>query len=70
MTPSQGVDAEYVSLESVVPDFEDELDYSRATLGQDFYDSVSTALAARVEQCGARVPVVTGEPILQQRDLY
>jgi len=52
----RGIDAEYVSLENVVPPY-DEID---GTLGQDFYDRVSDALAARIRQYGTRVPVVTG----------
>jgi hypothetical protein len=54
----QGIDAEYVSLESVVPPH-DEID---GTLGQDFYDRVSDAFAERIRQCEPRVPVVTGSP--------
>ena len=54
----QGVDAEYVSLESVVPSY-DEVD---GALGQDFYDLVSDAFAERIRQCEPRVPVVTGSP--------
>jgi aspartate kinase len=52
----QGIDAEYVSLEHVVPPYDD----ADRTLGQDFYDRVSTALAEMVRRCGPRVPVVTG----------
>ncbi|KAH9179017.1 aspartate kinase [Lactarius sanguifluus] len=52
----RGIDAEYVSLENVVPPY-DQVD---GTLGQDFYDQVGSAFATRVQQCGARVPVVTG----------
>jgi len=52
----RGVDAEYVSLESVVPSY-DEVD---GALGQDFYDRVSDAFAERIRQCEPRVPVVTG----------
>ena len=52
----QGIDAEYVSLESVVPPY-DEVD---GTLGQDFYDRVSDVFAERIRQCEPRVPVVTG----------
>ncbi|KAI9462827.1 aspartate kinase [Lactarius psammicola] len=52
----RGIDAEYVSLENVVPPY----DEVNGTLGQDFYDLVGTALATRVRQCGPRVPVVTG----------
>jgi aspartate kinase len=52
----RGIDAEYVSLESVVPPH-DEVD---GTLGQDFYDRVSDAFAERIRQCKPRVPVVTG----------
>jgi hypothetical protein len=55
----QGIDAEYVSLESVVPPH-DEVD---GTLGQDFYDRVSDAFAERIRQCKPRVPVVTGSPL-------
>lgn len=54
----QGIDAEYVSLESVVPPHDDVDD----TLGQDFYDRVSDAFAERIRQCEPRVPVVTGSP--------
>ncbi|KAI0318786.1 Aspartate/glutamate/uridylate kinase [Amylostereum chailletii] len=53
----QGIDAEFVSLDGVVPPHEDE---SGGALGQAFYDQVSVAFAERVEQCGPRVPVVTG----------
>ncbi len=52
----QGIDAEYVSLENVVPPH-DEVD---GTLGQDFYDRVSDAFAERIRQCEPRVPVATG----------
>ena len=54
----QDIDAEYVSLESAVPSY-DEVD---GALGQDFYDRVSDAFAERIRQCGPRVPVVTGSP--------
>ena len=54
----QGIDAEYVSFENVVPTY-DEVD---GTLGQEFYDLVSEAFAERIRQCGPRVPVVTGSP--------
>ncbi len=61
---TQGIDAEYVSLENVVLPH-DEVD---GTLGQDFYDRVSDALAARIRQCEPRVPVVTGSfPKLSSR---
>ncbi|KAI0290992.1 Aspartate/glutamate/uridylate kinase [Russula brevipes] len=52
----RGVDAEYVSLENVVPPYDD----VDGTLGQDFYDRVSEAFADRIRQCEPRVPVVTG----------
>jgi hypothetical protein len=55
-TSTQGVDAEYVSLENVVPPY----DGVDSTLGQDFYDLIGTAFATRVRECGPRVPVVTG----------
>ena len=54
----QGIDAEYVSLESVVPSY----DEVGGALGQDFYDQVSDAFAERIRQCEPRVPVVTGSP--------
>ncbi|RDB30250.1 putative aspartokinase [Hypsizygus marmoreus] len=55
----QGVDAEYVSLEDVVPEFEDSDTYE-GVLDQDFYDRLAAALGERIQQCGSRVPVVTG----------
>ncbi|KAJ3748046.1 Aspartate/glutamate/uridylate kinase [Lentinula detonsa] len=55
----QGIDAEYVSLEDVVPDVEDEVS-GNDTLDQTFYDKVAQAVGERVKQCGRRVPVVTG----------
>jgi len=55
----QGIDAEYVSLESVVPTY-DEVD---GALGQDFYDRVSDAFAERIRRCEPRVPVVTGSSL-------
>ncbi|KAF9057159.1 Aspartate/glutamate/uridylate kinase [Panaeolus papilionaceus] len=55
----RGIDAEYVSLEDIVP--ESELDAaSEGTLGQEFYDNLAKALGERVRDCGPRVPVVTG----------
>jgi aspartate kinase len=64
----QGVDAEYVSLENVVPSM-DEVDGNNAVLDQDFYDRVGAAVAERIRQCGPRVPVVTGalRPIFLSR---
>ncbi|TCD68371.1 Aspartokinase [Steccherinum ochraceum] len=56
----RGIDAEYVSLENIVPVTE-ELDSTDAeTLGQEFYDRVAVAVGERIRQCGSRVPVVTG----------
>ncbi|KAF9265345.1 aspartate kinase [Marasmius fiardii PR-910] len=54
----QGVDAEYVSLEDIVPEH-DESETDKQ-LGQNFYDHVAAAVGERVKQCGQRVPVVTG----------
>ncbi|KIY68036.1 aspartate kinase [Cylindrobasidium torrendii FP15055 ss-10] len=54
----QGIDAEYVSLEDIVPDMDDE--YSGGSLNQEFYDRVAEAVGERVRACGSRVPVVTG----------
>lgn len=55
------MDAEYVSLDSVVPDMEEDFDTHGPTLDQRFYDKLAVAFAERVKQCGSRVPVVTGE---------
>ncbi|KII91305.1 hypothetical protein PLICRDRAFT_38045 [Plicaturopsis crispa FD-325 SS-3] len=56
----QGIDAEYVSLENVVPNFDDS-DPKSGLLDQAFYDRVAEAVGERVSQCGpGRVPVVTG----------
>lgn len=57
---TQGIDAEFVSLENVVPPTED----AEGTLGQPFYDAVSAAFAERIQQCGSRVPVVTGSSLI------
>ncbi|ETW75759.1 hypothetical protein HETIRDRAFT_481226 [Heterobasidion irregulare TC 32-1] len=58
----QGIDAEFVSLENVVPAAaHDDADAdAHGALGQGFYDAVAEAIAQRVLQCGPRVPVVTG----------
>jgi len=50
-----------VSLEHIVPDPEafDDMENDE-TLDQAFYDNLALALRARIEQCDARVPVVTG----------
>ncbi len=52
------IDAEYVSLEDIVPSFDDE-SYT-GTLDQNFYDRLCVALGERISLCGNRVPVVTG----------
>ncbi|KAI0030232.1 Aspartate/glutamate/uridylate kinase, partial [Vararia minispora EC-137] len=54
----QGVDAEFVSLDGVVPPYEDYVDGS--ALPQDFFDRAGAAFAARIRECAPRVPVVTG----------
>ncbi|KAI0062615.1 aspartate kinase [Artomyces pyxidatus] len=56
----RGIDAEYVSLENVVPPHDDVDAGSDGALGQSFYDKVSAAFAERIQECGPRVPVVTG----------
>ena len=58
---AQNIDAEFVSLENVVPLSESENFSDSETLGQDFYDRVAEVVAERIKQCGNRVPVVTGE---------
>lgn len=62
----QGVDAELVSLESIVEVSGDEDELSTSTdgqpqLGQLFYDRLSKRLGERLAECGNRVPVVTGK---------
>src|SRR5438309_1304493 len=58
-TQLQGIDAEYVSLEDVVPPYETDASAERA-LPQEFYDSVAKAFGERMQKCGSHVPVVTG----------
>ncbi|KAF9530001.1 Aspartate/glutamate/uridylate kinase [Crepidotus variabilis] len=55
----RGVDAEYVSLEDIVPPYDSDVDTEKA-LPQDFYDTLALALGERIQECGSRVPVVTG----------
>jgi hypothetical protein len=48
------VDAQFVSLENIIDrDFE--------KLDQEFYDYLAAKMAQAVEQCGDKVPVVTGK---------
>ncbi|KAL5637739.1 hypothetical protein ACGC1H_002110 [Rhizoctonia solani] len=56
----RGVDSEFVSLENIVPAFEQELENGDTQLDQSFYDSVARAVGERLAQCERRVPVVTG----------
>ncbi|KIL62909.1 hypothetical protein M378DRAFT_165181 [Amanita muscaria Koide BX008] len=56
----QGIDAEYVSLEDIVPWSEEQEAVFEGTLGQDFYDDVARAVGERIKQSAPRVPVVTG----------
>lgn len=62
----QGIDAELVSLETIVEaTTEDDGATSRssdgsAQLGQSFYDRLSKRIGERLLECGDRVPVVTG----------
>ncbi|KAJ7255386.1 hypothetical protein C8J57DRAFT_1346351 [Mycena rebaudengoi] len=55
-----GIDAEYVSLENVVPPSDDLEAAEDGSLDQEFYDRLARAVGERVKQCGRRVPVVTG----------
>ncbi|KAJ3478070.1 hypothetical protein NLI96_g10020 [Meripilus lineatus] len=58
----RGIDAEFVSLENIVPQTDDgEPTPDVGSLGQEFYDRVAVAVGERIKQCGARVPVVTGD---------
>ncbi|KAG2127895.1 Aspartate/glutamate/uridylate kinase [Suillus bovinus] len=56
----QGIDAEYVSLEDIIPLSEDSDTIKEGSLDQAFYDSVATAVGERIKGCAPRVPVVTG----------
>jgi len=55
----QGIDAEYVSLEEIVPPFDLDADPEKS-LPQEFYDELAVALGERLQECGSRIPVVTG----------
>jgi aspartate kinase len=61
----QDVDAELVSLENIVEATTEEDEVKSADgqrqLGQPFYDRLSKRLGERLQECGDRVPVVTGE---------
>lgn len=51
-----------MSLENIVPQTDDgEPTPDVGSLGQEFYDRVAVAVGERIKQCGARVPVVTGD---------
>ena len=56
----RGIDAEFVSLEGIVPHWDDIDTSPEQTLDQSFYDRLAKVLGERIRQCGARVPVVTG----------
>ncbi|EJD43356.1 aspartate kinase [Auricularia subglabra TFB-10046 SS5] len=59
----RGIDSEFVSLESIVPQLDDDHDVSFGADGQleqPFYDSLTSVLGERIRECGSRVPVVTG----------
>lgn len=61
----QGVDAEYVSLESVIePSY-----VVKNGLNQDFYDYLAGQLAKKLKACGSRVPVITGRPFFSLQQL-
>ncbi|KAG2367245.1 Aspartate/glutamate/uridylate kinase [Suillus spraguei] len=56
----QGIDAEYVSLEDIIPVSEDSDTVPEGSLNQAFYDNVAAAVGERIRGCTPRVPVVTG----------
>ncbi|KAG1841820.1 Aspartate/glutamate/uridylate kinase [Suillus subalutaceus] len=56
----QGIDAEYVSLEDIIPVSEDSDTVPEGSLNQAFYDTVAAAVGERIKGCTPRVPVVTG----------
>lgn len=59
----RGIQAELVSLQNIVPEAspDDESDDTvEGRLSQSFYDRVSKRIADRIDQCGDRVPVISG----------
>ncbi|KAM5532163.1 hypothetical protein V8D89_014188 [Ganoderma adspersum] len=56
----RNIDAEFVSLENIIPLSETENFSDSDTLPQDFYDRIADLVAERIKACGNRVPVVTG----------
>ncbi|KAG1740515.1 Aspartate/glutamate/uridylate kinase [Suillus paluster] len=56
----RGIDAEFISLEDIIPVSEDSDSAPEGSLDQAFYDSVATAIGERIKRCMPRVPVVTG----------
>lgn len=54
-TYKQGIDAQYVNLDCVVP-----IALRKVDLDQSFYTSLAKAIAAEVLKCGGQVPIVTG----------
>ncbi|KAF8175927.1 Aspartate/glutamate/uridylate kinase [Mycena galopus ATCC 62051] len=56
----QGIDAEYVSLEGIVPTDDDVEETKDRSLDPELYDYISHAVGERVKQCGPRMPVVSG----------
>lgn len=58
---AQGIDAEYVSLDDVVPDILDLDGVNNETLDQTFFDQLTVAVGERIKECTPRVPVVTGQ---------
>jgi len=56
----KGIDAEYVSLEDIVPWSDEQEAAFDGTLSQDFYDKLARAVGERIQLFAPRVPVVTG----------
>ncbi|KAG1738712.1 Aspartate/glutamate/uridylate kinase [Suillus lakei] len=56
----QGIDAEYVSLEDIIPVSEDSETIPEGSLDPAFYNGVAAAVGERIKGCTPRVPVVTG----------
>ncbi|OJA09487.1 hypothetical protein AZE42_05855 [Rhizopogon vesiculosus] len=56
----QGIDAEFVSLEDIIPASEDSDSTPEGSLDQSFYDNVANAIGERIKRCTPRIPVVTG----------
>ena len=63
----QGIDAELVTLDTIVPESEQPDASGPIALTQPFWDRLAERIAERLAACGARVPVVTGALVTVER---